>query len=55
MRTFFIEDQVEIENIINACDICFVGISELDGSPYVIPMNFAFDHNEVILHSAPEG
>jgi len=55
MRTFFIEDQVEIENIINACDICFVGITELDGSPYVIPLNFAFDHNEVILHSAPEG
>ena len=55
MRTFFIEDQVEIENIINACDICFVGISELDGSPYVIPMNFVYAGGEVILHSAPEG
>jgi nitroimidazol reductase NimA-like FMN-containing flavoprotein (pyridoxamine 5'-phosphate oxidase superfamily) len=55
MRTFFIEDIIEIENIINACEICFVGITELDGSPYVIPMNFAYSHGEVILHSAPEG
>jgi nitroimidazol reductase NimA-like FMN-containing flavoprotein (pyridoxamine 5'-phosphate oxidase superfamily) len=55
MRTFFIEDIIEIENIINACEICFVGITELDGSPYVIPMNFAYSQGEVILHSAPEG
>ena len=55
MRTSFITDKKEIEDIINQCDVCFVGIIEADGTPYVIPMNFGYSNNEIILHSAPEG
>ena len=55
MRTSFISDKEEIENIINQCDICFVGITETDGTPYVIPMNFGYIDGEIVLHSAPEG
>jgi len=55
MRTSFITDKQEIENIINQCVVCFVGITEADGTPYVIPMNFGYADNEIILHSAPEG
>jgi len=55
MRTSFITDKIEIENIINQCDICFVGMIEADGTPYVIPMNFGYSNGEIILHSAPEG
>lgn len=55
MRTFFITDQQEIEYIIQQCDVCFVGITDEDGSPYVIPMNFAYRKGEIILHSAPDG
>jgi uncharacterized protein len=55
MRTSFITDKKEIETIINQCDICFVGIAEADGSPYVIPMNFGYSNGEIILHSAPHG
>ena len=55
MRTSFITDKKEIEAIINQCDICFVGITEADGSPYVIPMNFGYSNGEIILHSAPHG
>jgi len=55
MRTSFITDQTEIESIIDQCDICFVGITETDGTPYVIPMNFGYLNGEIILHSAPEG
>jgi nitroimidazol reductase NimA-like FMN-containing flavoprotein (pyridoxamine 5'-phosphate oxidase superfamily) len=55
MRTSFITDKQEIEEIINSCDICFVGLIEADGTPYVIPMNFAYFGDEIILHSAPEG
>jgi len=55
MRTSFIIDKEEIEDIINHCDVCFVGITEADGTPYVIPMNFGYSDNEIILHSATEG
>ena len=55
MRTTYIIDKTEIENIINQCDICFVGIIEADGTPYVIPMNFGYTNGEIILHSAAEG
>ncbi len=55
MRTSFITDKNEIDEIINQCDICFAGLIETDGTPYVIPMNFGYLNGEIILHSAPEG
>jgi len=55
MRTSIITEKVEIEDIINQCDVCFLGITELDGTPYVIPMNFGYFDEEIILHSGPEG
>lgn len=55
MRTSFITDTKEIEDIINQCDVCFVGLIEADGTPYVIPMNFGYSDGEIILHSANEG
>jgi nitroimidazol reductase NimA-like FMN-containing flavoprotein (pyridoxamine 5'-phosphate oxidase superfamily) len=55
MRTSFIADKEEMEAIINHCDICFVGMIEEDGTPYVIPMNFGYSNDEVILHSGPHG
>jgi len=55
MRTTVITDKKEIEDIITHCDVCFVGILESDGSPYVIPMNFGYAAGEIILHSGPEG
>lgn len=55
MRTTFITDRNEIDAVINACNICFVGITEADGTPYVIPMNFGYDGTEIILHSGPTG
>ena len=55
MRTTFITDRSEIDAVIHASNICFVGITEADGTPYVIPMNFGYDGHEIILHSAPSG
>ena len=55
MKTVVIDDRIEMENIINECQICHVGISEMDGSPYVIPMNFAFYEGTIVLHSGPFG
>lgn len=55
MRTTFITDKIEIDEIINQCDICFLGLVEEDGSPYVIPMNFGYAGEDLILHSGPHG
>ncbi len=54
MRTLFIEDREEINEVIRACKTCFVGMS-LNNTPYVLPMNFALEEDTIILHSAQEG
>jgi nitroimidazol reductase NimA-like FMN-containing flavoprotein (pyridoxamine 5'-phosphate oxidase superfamily) len=55
MRTSYIVEKDELQTIINQCDICFVGMVEEDGTPYVIPMNFGYRNQEIILHSGPHG
>lgn len=54
MRTLFIDDREEINEVIRACKTCFVGMS-LNNAPYVLPMNFALEGDTIILHSAQEG
>lgn len=54
MRTLFIEDRKEIDEIIRACKTCYFAMS-VDDQPYVLPMNFALEDDCVILHSAQEG
>lgn len=54
MRTHFIEDRNEIDAILKKCRTCYVAMSDGD-VPYVLPMNFGFDGDRVILHSAQEG
>lgn len=54
MRTHFIEDRTEIDEILKQCKTCYVAMSEND-VPYVLPMNFAMDGDRVILHSAQFG
>lgn len=55
MRTVKIENKETIESIIKACKICFIGMIDLEGAPYVLPMNFAYHEGVVYLHSAPDG
>ncbi|NDV46335.1 pyridoxamine 5'-phosphate oxidase family protein [Paludibacter sp. 221] len=55
MRTSFVNNRDEIDQIIASCDVCFVGMVDIDGMPYVIPMNFGYDGENIILHSGPEG
>ena len=55
MRTSFITEKNEIEEILDGLSTCFVGMNEADGSPYVIPMNFGYKDDVVYLHSGPEG
>lgn len=55
MKTCIIEEKERIETIIMNCDACFVGITDLDGNPYVVPMNFGYENGTLYLHSGPEG
>lgn len=55
MRTVTIEDPIRIKEIIKKSDICFVGITDLEGHPYVLPMNFGYHDDAIYLHSGPEG
>lgn len=55
MRTVFIDDIKEIEAIIKACQTCFLGLSDENNTPYVIPMNFGYHDGTIYLHSGQEG
>lgn len=55
MKTINIENQEEIENIINKCGYCMVGLIDTEGMPYVIPMNFVYHNHIIYLHSGPKG
>lgn len=54
MRTHFIHNRNEIDLILKQCKTCYVAMSEND-VPYVLPLNFAMDGDQVILHSAQVG
>ena len=36
-------------------DVCFVGMADTDGTPYVLPMNFGYKDGVIYLHSAQDG
>ena len=55
MRTFAIEEKERIESIIRQSAVCHVGITDPEGNPYVIPMNFGYEDGIIYLHSGPEG
>ena len=54
MKTITITDRAQIEDIIRKCPYCTVGITDGEGNPYVVPMNFAWENDTVYLHSGHE-
>lgn len=55
MKTFSIEEPERIETLIRSCKVCFVGMADEKGHPYVLPMNFGYEKGVIYLHSAQEG
>jgi len=55
MKTVFIEGKEQIEEIIQFCDICFIGVIDPENMPYVVPMNFGFKEDYIYLHGADFG
>ncbi len=54
MNSKFLDNHEEIFNIINKCEVCYVGMVD-DTIPYVLPFNFAFEENHLYIHSGPGG
>lgn len=55
MKTYSIEEKEQIERILKSGQICFVGFSDKDGIPYVLPMNYGYKDDTIYLHSGPQG
>ncbi|HMM01507.1 MAG: pyridoxamine 5'-phosphate oxidase family protein [Dysgonomonas sp.] len=55
MMTVTVEERTLINEIILKNQICYVGMIDSDGMPYVIPMNFGYQDDIIYLHSAQEG
>lgn len=51
MKTLIHTDKEQIESIIRQSDVCFVGMADTDGTPYVLPMNFGYKDGVIYLHS----
>ncbi len=44
-----------IQTIIDKCDVCFMGMVDAEGMPYVLPFNFGFDGTYLYFHSGQKG
>lgn len=54
-----ITDFNEIVQVLKGCNVCRVALNDTDGTPYIVPVNFAVgvdgDHVTLYFHSALEG
>jgi nitroimidazol reductase NimA-like FMN-containing flavoprotein (pyridoxamine 5'-phosphate oxidase superfamily) len=55
MHTINISTREGMEDILSRANVCYVGITDLEGNPYVIPMNFGYSDGIMYLHSGSEG
>lgn len=55
MKNKTLDNPRDILDIIQNCDVCYVSMVDQDNKPYVIPMNFGFVDNTILLHSSKQG
>jgi len=48
-------DPAGIESIIRECQVCHVAMTDPEGKPYLVPMNFGYRDGTVYLHSSQTG
>jgi len=49
-----IKDRNKIDEIIRSCDVCRLALSR-DNKPYLIPISFGYDGENLYFHTATEG
>ena len=55
MKNRALENTRDLLDIIRNCDVCYVSMVDKENKPYVIPMNFGFADNTILLHGAKQG
>jgi len=55
MITITVEERDLMNDMIAKSKICYIAMTDTEGFPYVIPMNFGFQNDILYFHSAPEG
>ncbi len=55
MKTRAITDKRELVDVIQRSRVCHLSMVDLDGKPYVIPMNFGYKDDVIYLHGAQHG
>lgn len=55
MKNRPITTRAEQEQIIGKCQFCNLAMTDPEGKPYVIPMNFGFDGEYVYFHGSAAG
>lgn len=55
MRARAIIEKRELVDVIQRCQFCHLSLVDLEGKPYVIPMNFGFRDDVIYLHGAQHG
>ena len=51
MKTIELTDRAAIDDVITRCPYCMLGLTDEEGKPYVVPMNFAWENGHAYLHS----
>jgi uncharacterized protein len=54
-RTRSVDRREWMDDIINRCDVCYVGMADENNHPYVLPFNFGYSNGVLYLHSAQTG
>ncbi len=54
-KTTFLKKLEEVEVIFKKCDVCYMGMIDLEGKPYVLPFNFGYSEGYIYLHSDNKG
>ncbi|MDA3906465.1 MAG: pyridoxamine 5'-phosphate oxidase family protein [Bacteroidales bacterium] len=55
MKNRALDNHRDILDIIQNCNVCYVSMVDKENKPYVIPMNFGFADNTILLHGAKQG
>lgn len=55
MKSHIITSPDEINAIIRKCQVCHVAMVDLEGKPYVLPMNFGYEEGIIFFHSSGKG
>jgi hypothetical protein len=55
MRAHAITEKKELVDVIQRCQWCHLAMTDPDGNPYVLPMNFGFQEDVIYLHGAQNG